>query len=1003
MKSVLAGMLAAVALGLSFSTLHAVSASGGESEFLQPDGQKVRLRNAGDEWFHWHETPEGYVVAKDDDGFWKYSQPKLSSAELEPLRHAVVGRVNPGSLGLQKRSLPGRNLIRDQVQALKGKGRSPRRAVKLDELLERSRVGVPTSGSGGNPSSGANPSAASPAAEPQPGGQEAPVGSGPTGPWGRTVKCVVILAAFSDHWDNVNNKVQDAEGRPRGEFIDLFNKTGYSVGGAIGSVKDFYLENSYGEMTIESEVTIWVKLPQTQAWYGDNAHEIAGEQRLKQLALDAINAADAAGFDFSQSDADGDGFVDLLHVIYSGHSEAWSGNPSTAIWPRQWQLEDSITRDGLQLNLFSTSEAIKGSVATSTSIATIGVICHEIGHQFGLPDLYDTSLEYQGVGTWCCMGYGCWGAGSSPGDGRQPVNFSAHCRHLMGFIKPLAVFGSERIDLPDINTNAAAHLVVPMTGTYQQNHEYFLVENRRRVGFDSQLPGDGILIWHILSSEWDNDSSEAVHPAVRLEEAAGGDTLATSRYATAAHLWHGANGLVGGFTDTTGSENTNAMRYQGGRYYTRINSSGSHSKIRMRNFSAASAVMSYDLQTVVPTVLPQSVASANYAVSWNVSSDATAYELQQGIAGTTNLFLDDTESKETFWRSWTTTGLVLRSDAGAFFGSHSYRMAPWDDDVVNFMAGPHSMQLNQDFVLTPTSLISFYVLSHVVVGSGYLSVELSKDGGLTWISIDKIAGYQDSWTAKSYSFASLATKGFVSGDRCLLRLATRMGEVWGWSGYPSYGFAVDYIRMSGIQMPTYHSWAIASYASSAINNRLISNKPVGTYAYRARAMVGGNWQSYSDPVVIERLPTPFETWAAALPAGQRGMLQDADQDGVTNSMEYAFGRQGSSNTAPHDVTQLPVVGSAVFSGGKRLTITLDLPEAPPAEAVYEVQVADDLDVDSWATILSKTGGSDWTGGASVTFEPQAGQRTKFTIYDVVRIDDALLGRRFMRLKVRVPP
>jgi len=969
-------LIAALVYLATFPALHAVPASGTETRHLQPDGQTIHLRNAGDEWFHWHETPEGYVVSKDSDGYWKYAQPEGERAELKPMAQAIVGKAEPEKLGLRKKNLPSRAMIKNGIRELKS--RVPPSPLKTDD-----------SGKATSPST---PSAKATI--------DAPSGSAPTGPWGRTVKSVIILAAFSDHWNNALGTVYSSKGRPREEYNDLFNTTGYNTGGAVGSVKDFYLQNSYGEMTIESTITVWVKLPQTQAWYGDNANEVAGGQRCRQLALDAINAADAAGFNFSQFDSDADGYVDLLHIIYSGHSEAWSGNPSTAVWPRQWELYEAVYRDGLMLNTFSMSEAIKGAAATSTSICTIGVICHELGHQFGLPDLYDSSGEFQGVGTWCCMGYGSWGATAS-GDGRQPVNFSAHCRHMMGFIKPRTMFTSERADLPRIYDNPVAHLIVPMASPSSPSSEYFLIENRQRLGFDSQLPGDGILIWHIVSTEWDNDSYDAIHPAVRLEEAAGGDTLATSRYATTAHLWHSGNGLTGGFSDTTGNFNTNAMKYQTAYYYGRVNSSASHSKIRIQNFSSPASVMSYDLQTVVPKIASQSVPSANYTVSWSPSSDANTYQLQEGQEGTTNLFLDDAETDDDFWRLWTTTGLVLRSNARAYSGSHSYRMAPWDDDSFNYISSPHSMQLNQGFVLTPSTTLSLRILSHVSIGTGYLNIELSKDGGVNWTSIDKIAGYSDPWILKSYTYQNLLAKGFVSGDLCHLRFSTRMGEIWGWPDYPSYGFALDYIRLSGIQMPVFHSWVNAGLASSS-TTRPITNKPPGRYAYRTRAQVGGIWQPYSDSTVIERLPTHYETWASAFPADMQNMTDDADQDGVVNAMEYALGRQGNSNVAPHDTTQLPVVSTQVFSGGNRLTLTFDLPDTPPPGTTYLVQVANDL-ADTWSTILSKNGTSNWTGAAPFALTPQSDQRTKHAVYDVLSIHETPLQRRFMRLQVILQP
>ena len=78
--------LFAVGLGMSpFNSAKAVPANPEPREITQPDGTKFQLRLRGDEFFHWTETTNGYVVVKDADNFWKFAQPVTNRAEFRAI------------------------------------------------------------------------------------------------------------------------------------------------------------------------------------------------------------------------------------------------------------------------------------------------------------------------------------------------------------------------------------------------------------------------------------------------------------------------------------------------------------------------------------------------------------------------------------------------------------------------------------------------------------------------------------------------------------------------------------------------------------------------------------------------------------------------------------------------------------------------------------------------------------------------------------------------------
>ena len=58
----------------------------------------------------------------------------------------------------------------------------------------------------------------------------------------------------------------------------------------------------------------------------------------------------------------------------------------------------------------------------------------------------------------------------------------------------ISITANGSVTIPDVK---ASHNVLRLWKDGTAGSEYFLVENRQRTGFDAQLPGDGLLVWHI--------------------------------------------------------------------------------------------------------------------------------------------------------------------------------------------------------------------------------------------------------------------------------------------------------------------------------------------------------------------------------------------------------------------------------------------------------------------------------------------------------------------------
>ena len=287
-----------------------------------------------------------------------------------------------------------------------------------------------------------------------------------------------------------------------------------------GSMQDYYEEVSYGQFTLEGEVSaIWLRMPQTYAYYVNGQKGFGSYPRNAQkMVEDAIAAADAE-INFLQYDSDGDGFVDALFVVHAGPGFEETGDPNM-IHSHQWDLSASPngyyqTDDGVKIGEYS----VEPEERASGAIISIGVFCHEFGHVLGLPDLYDYDYDSEGVGNWCIMAGGSWGGDSQSPE--TPVHFSAWCKKELGWIDPTPITAdSTGISLSNAEDNPQVYRFI------ETGKKYFLMENRQKTGFDAKLYNSGILIWHIDETQPNNDHQcvdvpcEA-HYQVALEQADG--------------------------------------------------------------------------------------------------------------------------------------------------------------------------------------------------------------------------------------------------------------------------------------------------------------------------------------------------------------------------------------------------------------------------------------------------------------------------------------------------
>ncbi|MFW6120276.1 MAG: M6 family metalloprotease domain-containing protein [Petrotogales bacterium] len=293
-----------------------------------------------------------------------------------------------------------------------------------------------------------------------------------------TVKFPVVLINFSD----------TATSFDLSDFEEVFN-------GIENSVKDYYEETSYGKLDLQFEIVGWYEAPESHDYYSSRAYKLA-----REAAIYGDN-----DLDYSQFDNNNDGEVDLLIVIHQGQGQEFSGDTSD-IWSHKSSISYE-TNDGVEVRGY-TMQPERLDWEEIVYITTIGVICHELGHGLGLPDLYDTDGSSDGIGDWGLMGHGSWNWHDVPGD--SPAHLTGWSKLKVEWVNPLVLDnyrGTLHFDEVELYEDIAIY-----NNPIRENVEYFLFENRQLIGYDSALPGHGLLIYHIdEQANQFNDSHRKVH------------------------------------------------------------------------------------------------------------------------------------------------------------------------------------------------------------------------------------------------------------------------------------------------------------------------------------------------------------------------------------------------------------------------------------------------------------------------------------------------------------
>ena len=282
-------------------------------------------------------------------------------------------------------------------------------------------------------------------------------------------KALVILAEFQD----VPFTIQDTK-RIFTNYLTNeghFSDTRYGQNLNNKGVRGYFKDCSYGQFTPVFDVIGPVKLPKPQAVYGEGIHD-----RMDLLLPDVCEAVDDS-VNFADYDANNDGMVDLVYVIYAGYSANYSGNKETDIWPKSSIVNISNTYDGKSIHRYGVSNELAGDenkTKGKEKINGIGLFCHEFSHTLGLPDIYAyrtpaENQDNQGMEFWDIMD-----GGTEVRNGRVPASYLAWEREVMGWMKIDELKNDSSIEkLKSIDNGGKAYKIV----NPNNSNEYIVLQS----------------------------------------------------------------------------------------------------------------------------------------------------------------------------------------------------------------------------------------------------------------------------------------------------------------------------------------------------------------------------------------------------------------------------------------------------------------------------------------------------------------------------------------------
>ena len=428
-------------------------------------------------------------------------------------------------------------------------------------------------------------------------------------------KGLVILVNFADLAFSIDQPLQT--------YQQIFNDENNPYDKNIGSVHEYFRDQSYGQFNVTFDVVGPVTVSHDMAYYGGNdplGNDTAVHHMVKEACLQVDDQVNFKDYDWN-----GDGTVDQVYLVYAGMGEAYSGSDPNTIWPHEWDLwsacGETLTLDGVIINTYACSNEIYGSPRFVTDenkrLEGIGTACHEFSHCLGYPDMYDTNGQhFYGMGTWSIMAEGDRSAGF------EPAPYTAYERMIGGWLTPIELTSPQIVSsMPAIANEPVAYIIY----NDANRDEYYLFANHQKDDrWEKATPSHGMLIMHVTYDEevWKKNRVNATS-FQHITFIPADNTISASSVST--DLWDGVNGHAIELTDESTPAATLYTPNSQGKYFM----SKPISCIKEKDGLIRFVFLKQDAVDVPADLKVEATAKdSTVALSWSPVSGAEKYRVQ---------------------------------------------------------------------------------------------------------------------------------------------------------------------------------------------------------------------------------------------------------------------------------------------------------------------------------------------------------------------------------------